>query len=282
MLVLRQALAFPMYGAAVWLVWVVSQEAGADGVLAALSGALLIGFAAWLMGATQRQRKGARARPDGRAAAAIVAIALCSMSPRRRRRPQRRKARALTRKAAWRRCAPEGRPVFVDMTAAWCVTCLVNERIALSSEPVKQAFAGHKVAYLKGDWTHADPAISQFLREHGRDGVPLYVFYPPNGQPVVLPRSFDGKRRSRPDLIGREVESLSTRQGDDDEDISLRARARLRSASPPPGLPDALKIGQPAPVFTGTDSNGHAVKLRRSQGQGGRARMDQRRLPLCG
>jgi thiol:disulfide interchange protein DsbD len=83
----------------------------------------------------------------------------------------------------------EGRPVFVNMTAAWCVTCLVNERVALSSEAVKEAFEKQNVAYLKGDWTQADPAISQFLREHGREGVPLYVLYPPHGEaPVVLPQ----------------------------------------------------------------------------------------------
>ena len=68
--------------------------------------------------------------------------------------------------------------MFVNMTAAWCVTCLVNERIALSPEPVRRAFAQHRVAYLKGDWTRGDPAITQFLRANARDGVPLYVFYP--------------------------------------------------------------------------------------------------------
>jgi thiol:disulfide interchange protein DsbD len=65
----------------------------------------------------------------------------------------------------------------------------VNERIALSSDTVKKAFADRNVAYLKGDWTRADPAISEFLRQHGRDGVPLYVLYPANGgAPVVLPQ----------------------------------------------------------------------------------------------
>jgi thiol:disulfide interchange protein DsbD len=65
----------------------------------------------------------------------------------------------------------------------------VNERIALSSESVKKAFADRNVAYLKGDWTRADPAISEFLREHGRDGVPLYVLFPAHGgAPVVLPQ----------------------------------------------------------------------------------------------
>ena len=64
------------------------------------------------------------------------------------------------------------------MTAAWCVTCLVNERVALSSDSGEGGFRQANVAYLKGDWTRADPAISEFLREHGRDGVPLYVLYP--------------------------------------------------------------------------------------------------------
>ena len=83
----------------------------------------------------------------------------------------------------------QGRPVFVDMTAAWCFTCLVNERVALSPQPVRDAFARRNVAYLKGDWTRQDPQITAFLREHGRDGVPLYVFYPAgNGTPAVLPQ----------------------------------------------------------------------------------------------
>ena len=83
----------------------------------------------------------------------------------------------------------QGRPVFVDMTAAWCFTCLVNERVALSPQPVRDAFAKRDVAYLKGDWTRQDPQITAFLREHGRDGVPLYVFYPGGGgAPSVLPQ----------------------------------------------------------------------------------------------
>jgi thiol:disulfide interchange protein DsbD len=83
----------------------------------------------------------------------------------------------------------EGRPVFVNMTAAWCVTCLVNERVAIATEPVQAAFAARDVAYLKGDWTRQDVAITDFLRDHGRDGVPLYIYYPPGGAaPIVLPQ----------------------------------------------------------------------------------------------
>jgi thiol:disulfide interchange protein len=83
----------------------------------------------------------------------------------------------------------EGRPVFVNLTAAWCVTCLVNERVAISNDSVRAAFAREHVAYLKGDWTRQDPAITEFLREHGRDGVPLYLYYGPHAAAAeVLPQ----------------------------------------------------------------------------------------------
>ena len=75
------------------------------------------------------------------------------------------------------------------MTAAWCVTCLVNERVALGSTNIRKTFNAKGVIYLKGDWTRQDPAITAFLRDHGRDGVPLYVFFPAKGgAPKVLPQ----------------------------------------------------------------------------------------------
>jgi thiol:disulfide interchange protein DsbD len=81
-----------------------------------------------------------------------------------------------------------GRPVFVNMTAAWCITCLVNERMALSSAAVARAFAKHDVLYLKGDWTNRDPQITAYLAGFGRNGVPIYVFYTPAGDARVLPQ----------------------------------------------------------------------------------------------
>ena len=82
----------------------------------------------------------------------------------------------------------QGRPVFVNMTAAWCITCLVNERVALSADSVAAAFRAADVLYLKGDWTNRDPGISDYLAGFGRSGVPLYVYYPPGGEPRVLPQ----------------------------------------------------------------------------------------------
>ena len=75
------------------------------------------------------------------------------------------------------------------MTAAWCITCLANERVALSTDTVREALAAHDVAYLKGDWTRNDAAITEYLGRYGRNGVPLYVLYPPGGgTPRVLPQ----------------------------------------------------------------------------------------------
>jgi thiol:disulfide interchange protein DsbD len=80
------------------------------------------------------------------------------------------------------------RAVFIDMTAAWCVTCIVNERVALHDTAVQAAFAQRNVAQLVGDWTRQDAEITAYLRAQGRDGVPLYVYYPADGEAVVLPQ----------------------------------------------------------------------------------------------
>ncbi len=191
--VLRGVLAFPMYGAALWLVWVLSQQAGSDGVLAGGVGLLLAGFAAWSFGIAQGA--GRNGRYVGLLASAVAVLGLAALVPplRAAAPPTGSTASAgpvaepfsTARLAALR---TEGRPVFVDMTAAWCVTCLVNERVALAPQSVQDAFARNRVAYLKGDWTRQDKEITTFLREHGRDGVPLYVYYPPGGPPAVLPQ----------------------------------------------------------------------------------------------
>jgi thiol:disulfide interchange protein DsbD len=83
----------------------------------------------------------------------------------------------------------EGKPFFMNLTAAWCITCKVNERVALSSHAIAEAFERGRIAYLKGDWTTQNPEITAVLRQFGRAGVPLYVFYPGGGQqPRVLPQ----------------------------------------------------------------------------------------------
>ena len=190
--VLRGVLAFPMYGAAVWMIWVLSLLAGSEGVLAGLAGAVLAGLAAWTFGMTQRAQ--GRGRRLGQLVAVVsaagVALMLTGVSsakpPAAQASAEGAEAFSPARLAALR---AEGRPVFVNMTAAWCVTCLVNEKVALSPARVREAFAEKGVTYLKGDWTRGDAEITAFLADHHRDGVPLYVLYPPGqGAPAVLPQ----------------------------------------------------------------------------------------------
>jgi thiol:disulfide interchange protein DsbD len=188
---LRQGLAFPMYGASAWLVWVVSQEAGPAGVLGTVAGMVLLGFAAWVIGVAQQETGRPRRLAQSVAVATLLAAlavltGIGSAPPSALPTEADAEAYSATRLAALR---AEGRPVFVNMTAAWCVTCLVNERLAIATSPVRDAFAARHVAYLKGDWTRQDDTITTFLREHGRDGVPLYVYFPPGERPPeVLPQ----------------------------------------------------------------------------------------------
>lgn len=191
----KQALAFPMYAVAVWLVWVLAQQSGPNAVAAALGGMVLIAFGAWLVTSTKQSRPVYR-RVAASVAAFFILIATAigfgaieqgSATPQVTATNSRHEVYTPARFGQLR---SEGRPVFVNLTAAWCITCLVNERIALDRTDVIDAFKAANVAYLKGDWTHRDPDITAKLAKFGRNGVPLYVFYPAgaNSAPVVLPQ----------------------------------------------------------------------------------------------
>jgi len=193
MLRLRQAMAFPMYATAAWLVWVLARQTGDLGVMIALAGGVLVALAAWAYGIAQHQsQRGWLAH--GLAAASVVGLVALlpqlngpAAVPGAAARTTSAGAEPFsnTRLAALRR---EGKPVFINLTAAWCITCLVNERTTLSTAAVKTAFEEHGIAYLKGDWTNRDPEITNFLRSFNRDGLPFYAFYPAGGRdPVVLP-----------------------------------------------------------------------------------------------
>jgi thiol:disulfide interchange protein DsbD len=186
---LKQGLAFPMYGAAAWLVWVLAEMAGPSAVLMVLAGGVLIGFGAWAWGIAQGS--GGRFGRVAGAAALVAALALLPLvqgaTPAAARAAESgSEPWSEARVAALR---AEGRPVFVNLTAAWCITCKVNERVALATDGVQRAFAERGIAYLVGDWTRGDPTITALLRTHQREGVPLYLFYPARGgAPVVLPQ----------------------------------------------------------------------------------------------
>ena len=181
MLRLKELLAFPLYASAIWLVWVLARQAGPDAVALVLGGMLIIALAVWL----GHQTRATRAAP----AVGIVFAAglLMALLPGAGSAPgSADPARVNATRIAELRAA--GEPVFLNLTAAWCVTCLVNERVALRTDAVQDAFARHRITYLEGDWTDRDPDITALLEEFGRAGVPLYVIYPPRGEPRVLPQ----------------------------------------------------------------------------------------------
>lgn len=181
----KQFLAFPMYAAVVWLLWVLAQQAGPDGVALALGGLVLIAFALWL-------RRASQGVASGVATLASLALALSvghwikPVAAAEARAESGIEAYSAERLAELR---AQNKPVFVNMTASWCISCLVNERVALSRPEVKEAFAKGGVAYLKGDWTREDPHITAVLKAHGRSGVPLYLYYAPGAaEAQVLPQ----------------------------------------------------------------------------------------------
>lgn len=184
---LKQFLAFPLYLTAIWLLWVLGRQAGIDVVIAVCVGALAIVFAAWLLKRSDRGgwRKGAR-RTVAVAAwilAVLIPWQLITQEPETERWQPYSPERLSELRA-------EGRPVFVNLTADWCLTCLANERMTLNTAIVEAAFDEHQVATLKGDWTNQSPKISALLEEYGRSGVPLYLWFPAGetGPAQVLPQ----------------------------------------------------------------------------------------------
>lgn len=187
---LRQALAFLMYPSAAWLVWVLAQQTGDLGVLLVLIGAVLVALAAWLYGVSQQVRKHAWLAQGLSVLTLVGVAALLPLLPPAASATATRASTANYEVFSPQRLAQlraEGRPVFVNMTAAWCISCLVNERVALSTDAVKQTLRERGITYLKGDWTNRDAAIGEYLRSFGRDGLPFYAFYPAGQQAQVLP-----------------------------------------------------------------------------------------------
>ena len=191
---LKQGLAFPMFAASAWLVWVLAAQAGQDGVLAALAGALMLGLAAWVAGITASASWRWLA-----GLAALVAVAGGAVLVSRAEAPGqvaagRSHAGLGPPSEPWSPQAVDaalaaGKTVFVNFTADWCVTCKVNEGAVFTNAQVQAALDGSSAVYLVGDWTLRDGAIAAELRRHGRIGVPLYLVYRSGqAEPLVLPQ----------------------------------------------------------------------------------------------
>ncbi len=195
----KSLMAFPMFATVVWLVWVLGQQVGMDGAAAFLGLLVALAFAAWAWGSPAL---GPRARTGFGVAAAFTLVAVGSWAwPALREAPPNTGAAATTSanpgsrdgwqpwsSAAVAQAQAEGRSVFVDFTAAWCVTCQVNKRTTLADPQVQRALAAKKVLLLRADWTRRDSAISAELQRLQRSGVPVYAFYAPDAvTPVLLP-----------------------------------------------------------------------------------------------
>jgi thiol:disulfide interchange protein DsbD len=204
----RQFLAFPMYATAIWLVWVAVRQSGDIGLLYTLGGMLLLGFAVWLL----RHSKNKHGQRNLFATVLALIFLILPFFLLAAYAPQTKQANAdiVVSQASVREdnSAPiafdENRltdilqnldnPVFVNMTASWCITCLYNERRTLSTDEVKDWMQRNDVIYMKGDWTNQDEHITRYLSSFGRNGVPLYVYYPAPDEnntrpaPVILPQ----------------------------------------------------------------------------------------------
>lgn len=178
MVTLKELLAFPLLITCVWLVWIISNQAGSDGAAMILLGLIAIAFAIWLWRAGSWRKYVAMASMA--AALAILFSPYMDTQTNRRDSFNFSEARVEQELAA-------GRSVFVNITADWCITCLVNERNALGDDQVEALFSRGDVVYLKGDWTRPDPIITAYLNKHQRNGVPLYVAYHQN-RVEVLPQ----------------------------------------------------------------------------------------------
>jgi len=201
MLQLKEVLAFPVYGTAVWLTYVLSQLVDAYAITMTLSGLVLIGFSGWLYNATYLSND--KWRRWGTVLSTLAIMGAVGLLLIDERSPtQALQGAPDKRDIEWQAFSQDeleslrskGSSVFVDFTAAWCITCKVNERIALADPTVIDAFRREGVVALRADWTRQDAEITKVLEMNGRAGVPLYLFYPrpaANGDkkpPVILPQ----------------------------------------------------------------------------------------------
>ncbi|MFP3521056.1 thioredoxin family protein [Pantoea sp. SIMBA_072] len=198
MITLKQGLAFPMLGAVGWLIWVLERQAGSAALAAILACCLLFSFAAWLYGMAQKRRMmGQRHWVLHVATAFFLALVVVPLLNLNRFAEAPAEAATASQAAAAVAWSPQnvdaikgqGKPILVNFTASWCITCQVNDRTSLSTQAVKAAMARTNTIYMVADSTKYNPDVEQALSDFGRGGLPLYVVYPADGgKPEVLPQ----------------------------------------------------------------------------------------------
>lgn len=191
---LKQVLAFPMYLTAAWLAWVLANQRGADAVGLLLVAAVLLAMTLWWFERSRTRGSASRAMVAALALLTLVPLAYLARIP-----PPLRSAVAAEGVVAYSparlaELRQAGTPVFVDMTADWCVTCKANEHAVLDTDAFRALLARTGTVYMKGDWTDVNPTIAAFLEQYHSPGVPLYVVFPRDGSegrklPTVLTSS---------------------------------------------------------------------------------------------
>ena len=187
----KQVLAFPLYATVAWLAWVLGALGGNDAIFALLAGLVIVAMGAWFYG--RWAHAGGIWQPAIAVMLGVVGTFVAWPGPATGTATVEHAAKP--GEMAWQPWSPEevrrltesGKPVFVDFTAAWCVTCQVNKRVALNNSDVVKAFAARDIVPLKADWTRQDPRITAELASLGRNAVPVYVFYLQGEEPRLLP-----------------------------------------------------------------------------------------------
>jgi len=181
----KQAMAFPLYLTVAWLLWVLARQAGADAVGLVLVGLVLVALAVWLW---PRQGLLAGALKLGALLLAAALLWRPALVPGPATAVTAARGAEVWSEEKVAELRAQGQTIFVDFTADWCLSCKANERVALRSDAVQAAFRERGVAFLVGDWTRGDPAITRVLERFQRPGVPLYLVYVNGGEPKVLPQ----------------------------------------------------------------------------------------------
>ncbi|HCB1500994.1 TPA: thioredoxin family protein [Klebsiella michiganensis] len=195
--ILKRVLAFPMFGAYAWLVWVLAQQAGSSALAALLAASVVLSFAVWLYGIAQQRRFHGKGHKVLFTVTAILVAAVIVPLPGVMKAEGTPPAEAQTADATAQKWTPQtvaqqrgqGKPIFVNFTASWCITCQVNEKTSLSTQAVKEALAKTGTLYMVADSTKFNPDVDDALNQFGQGGLPLYVVYPADGSPPqVLPQ----------------------------------------------------------------------------------------------
>lgn len=193
----KQAMAFPLFATAIWLSWVFGHQTGLDGLVNLLIGLLLLSLGIWIIHRWNRYKISTRGRIISRSIATILIVGGFLFSASTKPASFDGESASVDGYGiSWEPFSiqlvdeyrEEGRNVFIDFTAAWCITCKANERIAFSSSSVKDRFKELDFVMIKADWTNRNPEITRTLQSFGRNGVPLYVIYSEDlDEPLLLP-----------------------------------------------------------------------------------------------